>query len=269
MLSMAAKRFSSVRGVTLNRDEWFDPTGSWRPLGLSSVNVIWYGLSEANRAVLYCGDQRRIRLLVLPPDIAEDVALAATFLTCTPGNSLTTMQALATARARFHGPRLNRTVAATWSGGTVPEPVADALPISTWFRRSGVSAGPAADRCIQARPTRSAHGAVPSGHSGVDSVTDDEARLDGSNEVAERCRRVARPVAAAPAKGSLPVGQPPWSTGGAPPAWGTGGAHTTAGAAAVSPTAAASIPLPSPAGEHWLPRRASNVIGAIMMIGHL
>lgn len=100
MLSMAAKRFSSVRGVTLNRDEWFDPTGSWRPLGLSSVNVIWYGLSEANLAVLYCGDQRRIRLLVLPPDIEEDVALAATFLTCTPGNSLTTLQALATARAR-------------------------------------------------------------------------------------------------------------------------------------------------------------------------
>lgn len=98
MLILAGSRFPIVLGVALNREEWLDGAGSWQPLGLSRVRVSWYGLPEANLAVLHCANQRRIWLLVLPPDTREEVALAATFLACTPGNSLTTTQTLAKAR---------------------------------------------------------------------------------------------------------------------------------------------------------------------------
>jgi hypothetical protein len=98
MLALAATRFRMVFGIVLNRDEWHDPGGSWKPLGASRLKVSWYGLQESNLAVLHCNDHRRISLLVLPPDTREDVALAATFLACTPGNSLTTADTLARAR---------------------------------------------------------------------------------------------------------------------------------------------------------------------------
>jgi hypothetical protein len=100
MLLLAGTRFRSVFGVVLNRDEWADPAGSWQPFGASRAKVSWYGLQESNLAILHCGDQRRISLLVLPPDTPEEVALAATFMTCTPGNSLTTSETLV--RAREH-----------------------------------------------------------------------------------------------------------------------------------------------------------------------
>jgi hypothetical protein len=100
MLTIVGTRFRSVFGVVLNRDEWPVAGGSWHPLGASSVKVSWYGLPESNLAILHCGDQWRIWLLVLPPDTPEAVALAATFMACSPGNSLTTAETLV--RAHDH-----------------------------------------------------------------------------------------------------------------------------------------------------------------------
>ena len=100
MLALASTRFRTVLGVALNRDEWLDPAASWQLFGASRVKVSWYGLRESNLAILHCGGHQRISLLVLPPHTPENVALAATFMACAPGNSLSTADTLA--RAREH-----------------------------------------------------------------------------------------------------------------------------------------------------------------------
>jgi hypothetical protein len=98
MLAIIGGRFRSVAGVLLNQREWPQTAPGWQPRQGSKPKVSWYGAEEPHTAVLRCGDLSRIVLLVLAPDTPESVALSATFMACTPGNSLTAAQTLARAQ---------------------------------------------------------------------------------------------------------------------------------------------------------------------------
>src|SRR5689334_9903207 len=97
MLSTALTRLHAIVGVTLNRGEWPGAPLILQPLQIHSPKISWYGLSEPHLAMLYCGGQNRIALLVLPPDTPEDVAVIAMLMTAAPGNCLTTTETLARA----------------------------------------------------------------------------------------------------------------------------------------------------------------------------
>ena len=97
MLAAASGRFRAVLGVTLNREEWPDARASGQLAGVGRTKLSWYGLAEPHLVVLHCSDQRRIALLLLPPDTPEQVALTATLMASTPGNGLTTIETLARA----------------------------------------------------------------------------------------------------------------------------------------------------------------------------
>ena len=98
MLTRALTRVHNVLGVTLNRDEWPGAPLLLQPLPIRSPKISWFGLAEPHLAMLHCGLQNRIALLVLPPDTPEEVAVTAMLMTATPGNRLTTTETLAMAR---------------------------------------------------------------------------------------------------------------------------------------------------------------------------
>ena len=98
MLTRALTRVHTVLGVTLNREEWPGAPLLLQPLPTRSPKVSWFGLTEPHLAMLHCGGQNRIALLVLPPDTLEEVAVTAMLMTATPGNRLTTTETLARAR---------------------------------------------------------------------------------------------------------------------------------------------------------------------------
>jgi hypothetical protein len=100
MLAAVAGRFRAVQGVMLNRDEWPGAPLIDQAARAGKARLSWYGLTEPNLVVLNCSDQRRIALLVLPPDTPEQVALTATLMSSAPGNGLTTIETLARAYAR-------------------------------------------------------------------------------------------------------------------------------------------------------------------------
>jgi hypothetical protein len=64
------------------------------------VKVAWYGLAEPHMMVLRLDRQRKLVLLVVPPDTLENVALAAMLMAAQPGNDRTTTDVLAHAAAR-------------------------------------------------------------------------------------------------------------------------------------------------------------------------
>jgi hypothetical protein len=98
MLGRALTRLPVVLGVTLNRDEWPGAPVMLQPLATRNPKISWYGEGEPHLAVLHCGGHKRIALLVLPPDTAEEVAVIAMLMAATPGNSLSTTETLAGAR---------------------------------------------------------------------------------------------------------------------------------------------------------------------------
>lgn len=98
MLTMAAKRLRSVVGVLVSQSEWPQTANAWQPRPGTKARLSWYGVQEPHTVVLRCGDLSRVVLLLLPPDTPESVALSATFLACSPGNSLTAAQTLERAR---------------------------------------------------------------------------------------------------------------------------------------------------------------------------
>lgn len=100
MLAAVAARFRDVLGVMLNRDEWPFASLGWQPAHPGKAKISWYGLPEQHLVVLHCSGQRRIALLVLPPDTPEQIALTATLMASAPGNLLTTNETLAKARAQ-------------------------------------------------------------------------------------------------------------------------------------------------------------------------
>lgn len=100
MLTRALIRVQAVLGVTLNRDEWPGAPLLLQPLPTRSPKISWFGLTEPHLAMLHCGGQNRIALLVLPPDTPEAVAVIAMLMTTAPGNRLTTTETLARARER-------------------------------------------------------------------------------------------------------------------------------------------------------------------------
>lgn len=102
LLSLALTKLHTVLGVTLNRDEWPGAPLILQPLTTRSPKISWYGLTEPHLAVLHCGAQNRIALLVLPPDAPEELAVTAMLMAAAPGNCLTTTETLA--RAREHLP---------------------------------------------------------------------------------------------------------------------------------------------------------------------
>lgn len=101
MLTRALTRVHAVLGVTLNREEWPGAPLLLQPLPTRSPKISWFGLTEPHLAVLHCGGQNRIALLVLPPDTLEEVAVTAMLLAAAPGNRLTTNETLASAREQM------------------------------------------------------------------------------------------------------------------------------------------------------------------------
>lgn len=99
MLSTAVAQQHVVTGVTLNRDEWPDAPLVVRALTTKNPTVNWYGLAEANLAVLH-GRNGRLALLVVPPETPDEVAHAAMRMASTPGNLLTTAETMSEAYAR-------------------------------------------------------------------------------------------------------------------------------------------------------------------------
>jgi Family of unknown function (DUF5994) len=108
MLTRALTRVHAVLGVTLNREEWPGAPLLLQPLPTRSPKISWFGLTEPHLAVLHCGGQNRIALLVLPPDTLDEVAVTAMLMAAAPGNRLTTNETLASAREQMqptaHGP---------------------------------------------------------------------------------------------------------------------------------------------------------------------
>jgi hypothetical protein len=102
MLSLAVTRLRAVLGVSLNRDEWPGAALELRSPSMTRIRVSWYGLTESHLAVLHCGGQNRIALLVLPPDTPKEVALTAMLMASSPGNSLTTAETLTSAQEHVH-----------------------------------------------------------------------------------------------------------------------------------------------------------------------
>jgi hypothetical protein len=100
MLAAVASRFRAVAGVMLNRDEWPTAALNWLPVRAGRLKISWYGLPESHLVVLYCSEQRRIALLLLPPDTPEEIAVTATLMASAPGNGLTTNETLTIARAQ-------------------------------------------------------------------------------------------------------------------------------------------------------------------------
>jgi hypothetical protein len=100
MLAAVASRFRAVAGVMLNRDEWPTAALNWLPAQAGRLKISWYGLPESHLVVLHCSEQRRIALLLLPPDTPEEIAVTATLMASAPGNGLTTNETLTIARAQ-------------------------------------------------------------------------------------------------------------------------------------------------------------------------
>lgn len=99
LLRTLTERYRAVLGVALNRDEWPGAPLTLQPSTIGRTKIAWYGLTERNLAVARFDQHRRIRLLVVPPDTAEEIALTATLMAATPGNDLTTADVLARAHA--------------------------------------------------------------------------------------------------------------------------------------------------------------------------
>lgn len=100
LLTAVALRFRAVHGVVLNRDEWPGAQLSRHPVTAGKAKISWYGLHEPHLVVLHCSEQRRLALLVLPPNTPEEIALTATLMAAAPGNGLTTSETMAKARAQ-------------------------------------------------------------------------------------------------------------------------------------------------------------------------
>lgn len=99
LLRALTERFRSVLGVALNRDEWPGAPLTLHPAAIGRTKVSWYGLAESDLAVFRFDQHRRIRLLVVPPTTAEEIALTATLMAATRGNDLSTADVLARALA--------------------------------------------------------------------------------------------------------------------------------------------------------------------------
>ncbi|HEY2166632.1 MAG TPA: DUF5994 family protein [Jatrophihabitantaceae bacterium] len=100
LLRVVAARARVVFGVALNRDEWPGAPLALHPTITGRVKVAWYGLSEPHLMVLRLDRQRKLALLVVPPETLENVALAAMLMASQPGNDRTTTDVLARAAAR-------------------------------------------------------------------------------------------------------------------------------------------------------------------------
>ena len=125
MLALVTLRFGAVHGVTLNRDEWPGVAVTGQHTRIGKTKISWYGLTEAHQGVLFCGEGRRLVLLVLPPDTPERIALTATLMACTPGNALSTEEALTRARTEGPGRRFDETGSPYISGTSQGTPSAD------------------------------------------------------------------------------------------------------------------------------------------------
>lgn len=108
MLSRALTRVHAVLGVALNREEWPGAPLLLQPLPTRSPKISWFGLTESHLAMLHCGGNTRIALLVLPPATPEAVAVRAMLMAAAPGNSLTTTDTLARAREQVRRTSLSR-----------------------------------------------------------------------------------------------------------------------------------------------------------------
>ena len=87
MLTRALTRVHAVLGVTLNREEWPGAPLLLQPLPTRSPKISWFGLTEPHLAMLHCGAQNRIALLVLPPETIEGVAVTAMLLAAAPSST--------------------------------------------------------------------------------------------------------------------------------------------------------------------------------------
>jgi hypothetical protein len=95
LLHAVATRGPTVLGVALSRAEWPDAPLEVHTSIAGRVRVSWYGLSEPNLMVLSLNRQRKLALLVVPPDTREDIALTAMLMAVRPGNDCRATEVLA------------------------------------------------------------------------------------------------------------------------------------------------------------------------------
>ncbi len=104
LLRTLTDRFRTVLGVALNRNEWPGAPLTLQLAQIGRTKITWYGLAEANLVVARFDHHRRLRLLVVPPGTAEEVARTASQMAATPGNALSTADVLARAVAAHPEP---------------------------------------------------------------------------------------------------------------------------------------------------------------------
>jgi hypothetical protein len=102
LLEAIGKRFGRTRAVMLNPEAWMAAPqwllwGSWR------ARIGWYQHQDPNTAILLGENDKRIDLLVIPPNTQPNHARSAADLASTGGNTLTASDTLQTARERLLG----------------------------------------------------------------------------------------------------------------------------------------------------------------------
>ena len=98
LLQAIAARFGRIRAVMLNPATW-QASPQWLLWGGSCrARVAWYRHQDPNIAILLGENDKRIDLLVIPPNIEPRQALYATDLASAPRNKLTASETLDTAR---------------------------------------------------------------------------------------------------------------------------------------------------------------------------
>jgi hypothetical protein len=100
LIEAITKRIGRVRGILLNPAEWQVPPPDWTPAGDRPALISWSRRHDPHAAVLISENDRRIELVVVPPQVDQATADKIVELASTEGNTLTASRALMIARAR-------------------------------------------------------------------------------------------------------------------------------------------------------------------------
>ncbi|MDP9117259.1 MAG: DUF5994 family protein [Actinomycetota bacterium] len=94
LLEALSRRLGRIRGVLLNRSEWEPTPLDWIPCGNRRTKISWYGLQDADTAVVIGDNDKRVALLVIPPSAVVTSAIRAMDMASAARNELTGAQTL-------------------------------------------------------------------------------------------------------------------------------------------------------------------------------
>jgi Family of unknown function (DUF5994) len=94
LLDAVARRVGRIRGVLLNRSEWAPTPLDWIPCGSRRTRISWYGLQDADVAIVIGDNDKRLGLLVIPPTADAAVAVRAMEMAATTGNRMSGTETL-------------------------------------------------------------------------------------------------------------------------------------------------------------------------------